>query len=110
MCVVNLKKRVKGPVTAWKLVYFSNRRWEGLQGFRYKIGKLHTTNKAKGFQAFVNREDAEQARREKWEGFAVRKVLLYNAAQGIIEHMDGFSDGKQGWSALKIRLLKFRKN
>ncbi len=61
------------------------------------------------FQAFVNREDAEKAITLVWVGYVVRKVYLYQAAQGIIKRMDRESNDKPGWTAKKIRVPKLRK-
>ena len=103
MCVVNLGRRIKGPIVAWKLLELDHGRLTGIQGFEYKIGKTYTSSPP-GFQAFVNKEDAEQAQMAKWPYYVVRKVFLYNARKGVIENMDGFSDGKPGWAASKIRI------
>jgi hypothetical protein len=113
MCVINLGKRVKGPVVAWKILRHRNKRFSGLMDFQYKIDKIHSSIEP-GFQAFVNKEDAEKAVKLKsGEGCwlyncVVRKVFLYDAAQGIINGMDGFSDGKSGWAARKIRIPRKR--
>lgn len=114
MCVVNLKKRVKGPVVAWKLLERENGRLQGVHGFKYKTNKMYTSG-LPGFQAFVNKKDAEEAIQPYLTGswwlddFFVREVHLYNAAQGTIQNMDGYSDGKPGWTASKIRIPKLKR-
>jgi len=82
---------------------------ERLRDFSYEIGKLHTTSHYAGFQAFVNRADAEEAIESAWAGFVVRKVYLYQATQGIITRMDHYSNGRPGWAAKKIRIPRLRK-
>jgi len=115
MCIENLGNRVKGPIVAWKIFrYDRNRRLTGVAiNFKYKIGQ--TVQKCKtlspGFQAFVNREDAEYAITQTWlTGCVVRKVLLYDAALGVIKGMDSFCDGKPGWDANKICVPRKRKD
>lgn len=105
MCVINLKRRVKGPVVAYKLVERINGRLYGIRNFRYKINKLHISPGGPGFQAFVYKKDAASSQREAWEDFIVRKVLLYRASKGTITYMDEHSsNGKPGWTAEKIRI------
>jgi hypothetical protein len=102
MCVENCSRRVKGPITAWKIFLSKFGRLSGLKNFHYKIDKSYTT-KPPGFQAFVYQADAEEAIRRSWPGdYIMRKVYLYDAAQGIITRMDSFSNGKSGWTAKKI--------
>src|SRR6266478_398061 len=109
MCIENRIKVTKGRVVAWKIFSRRNKRLCGLLGFSYKIGKLYTTSRHAGFQAFVNREDAEKAITLAWVGYVVRKVYLYQAAQGIIKRMARESNDKPGWTAKKIRVPKLRK-
>lgn len=108
MCVIIKKraKRLKGPVVAWKIFRVYNKKLYSLvRDFRYKTGKLYTT-KAPGFQAFVNRTDAEYSRSLVWKRGIVRMVLIYGAAEGVIQSMERVSNGKPGWTARKICIPK----
>ena len=109
MCIENRKEVTRGRVVAWKIFNRRNKKLYGLRNFSYKIGKLHTTSHYAGFQAFVNRADAEEAIESAWAGFVVRKVYLYQATQGIITRMDHYSNGRPGWAAKKIRIPRLRK-
>lgn len=105
-------KRVKGPVVAWKIFETQGGRLEGLRGFDYKVNKIYVSP-SPGFQAFVNKKDAEDAVKIEGNGWlhdcVVRRVLLYNARQGVIDSMSGFCDGKRGWVASKICVPSLRK-
>lgn len=108
MCIVDRQPKQKGPIVAWKLMEYKydygQQGWYGVRDFLYRIGKRYRTGPP-GFQAFVNREDAEFAL-AAWPGHAVRKVLLYGAEQGIITSMDFRSNGKPGWAASGIVVPK----
>jgi hypothetical protein len=105
MCVINLGKRVKGPVVGWKLLRKDGERLYGILDFPYKVGVYHNGQ----FEAFVKKSDALKSITH-WSGsYVVMRVHLYNAAKGRIEGMDDSADDCKGYHATRIRILPVRK-
>lgn len=105
-------KRIK-RVLAWKLFEFVGRSRKlapiATNHFDfYVIGKLYHAKSFHGFQAFVTKDDADNADANWPRRSTVRQVILYDAAQGVVKGMGADSDDKPGWTARRMKILPKR--